>query len=55
MRRYPEIRKQNRRMTVLLLLGLVLALVLMSLPLYSFEAGIYTKKSANTFVIRNGR
>ncbi len=48
--RYPEIRKQNRRMFILLIIGLILTLVLMSLPLYSFEAGIYTKKSANTFV-----
>ena len=48
--RYPEIRKQNRRMFLLLIAGLILTLVLMSLPLYSFEAGIYTKKSANTFV-----
>ena len=50
MRRYPEIRKQNLRMTGLLFLGLVLALILMSLPLYSFDVDVYTKKSANTFV-----
>ena len=50
MKRYPEIRKQNMRMTALLLLGIVLALILMSLPLYSFDVGVYTKKSANTFV-----
>ena len=37
-------------MLLLLILGLVLTLILMSLPLYSFDVGIYTKKSANTFV-----
>ena len=40
MKRFPEIRKQNRRMALLLILGLVLALILMSLPLYSFEVGV---------------
>ncbi len=49
MKRYPEIKKQNLRMAVLLILGLVLALILMSLPLYTFEIGVYTKKSPNTF------
>ena len=48
--RYPEIRQQNRRMLLLLLAGLVLTLILMSLPLYSFDVGVYTKKSGNTFV-----
>ena len=48
--RYPEVRRQNRRMLLLLILGLVLTLILMSLPLYSFDVGVYTKKSANTFV-----
>ena len=50
MKRYPEVKKQNLHMFVLLVLGLVLSLVLMSLPLYSFDVGVYTKKSANTFV-----
>ena len=50
MKRYPEIKKQNLRMAALLILGLVLTLVLMSLPLYTFEIGVYTKKSPNTFV-----
>ena len=50
MNRFPEIRKQNSRMLILLILGLALTLVLMSLPLYSFEVGVYTKKSPNTFV-----
>ena len=41
----------GRKTSLLLLLaGLILACVLMSLPLYRFTAGIYTKKSANTFV-----
>ena len=48
--RYPEIRQQNRRMLLLLLVGLALTLILMSLPLYSFDVGVYTKKSGNTFV-----
>ncbi len=46
----PELRSQNRRALLLLLLGLAVALLLMSLPLYSFTASVYTKKSANTFV-----
>ena len=50
MKRYPEIKKQNLRNAALLLLGLILTLVLMSLPLYTFEIGVYTKKSPNTFV-----
>ncbi len=48
--RYPEVKQQNRRMLLLFLAGLVLTLILMSLPLYSFDVGVYTKKSANTFV-----
>ncbi len=48
--RFPELKQQNRRMFLLLLLGLILSLILMSLPLYSFDVGVYTKKSANTFV-----
>ncbi len=50
MKRYPEVKKQNQRMFLLLILGIVLTLILMSLPLYSFDIGVYTKKSANTFV-----
>ena len=37
-------------MFLLLSIGLILTLVLMSLPLYTFDIGVYTKKSANTFV-----
>ena len=48
--RYPEVRRQNRRMLLLLILGLILTSILMSLPLYSFDVGVYTKKSGNTFV-----
>ena len=48
--RYPEVRQLNRRMLLLLLAGLVLTLILMSLPLYSFDVGVFTKKSGNTFV-----
>lgn len=48
--RYPEVKQQNRKMLILFLTGLVLTLILMSLPLYSFDVGVYTKKSGNTFV-----
>ncbi len=48
--RFPEVKQQNRKMLILFLAGLILTLILMSLPLYSFDIGIYTKKSANTFV-----
>ena len=48
--RYPEVARRNRRMMLLLILGLILSLILMSLPLYTFDADVYTKKSANTFV-----
>ena len=41
---------RNRLSIVLLVLGLVLAGILMALPLYSFTASVYTKKSSNTFV-----
>ena len=46
----PELRAQNRRWLLLLITGLALTLILMSLPLYSFTASVYTKKSGNTFV-----
>ena len=42
-------KRQNRAALLLLLLGFALALVLFSLPLCSFSANVYTKKSANTF------
>ena len=45
-----NIRKQNLCSFLLLTAGIVLALLLMQLPLYSFRAGVYTKKSSNTFV-----
>ena len=48
--RVPEVKQQNRKMLILFLAGLILTLILMSLPLYSFDIGVYTKKSANTFV-----
>ena len=41
---------RNRLSVILLVLGLVLAGILMALPLYSFTASVYTKKSSNTFV-----
>ena len=48
--RYPEVKQQNRRMLLIMLIGLALTLILMSLPLYSFDVGVYSKKSSNTFV-----
>ena len=46
----PEMKKQTLRALILLLAGLLLTAVLMSLPLFSFDASVYTKKSSNTFV-----
>jgi len=42
--------KKNRTALVLLVLAAVLVFLIMSLPLYSFDACVYTKKSPNTFV-----
>ena len=42
--------KQNRASLVLLLAAAVLICVLMSLSAYTFNASVYTNKSANTFV-----
>jgi len=41
---------KNRISVIFLILGLALSAALMSLPLYSFTASVYTKKSSNTFV-----
>ncbi len=46
----PNLKALNRRALLLMLVGLLLAAILFSLPLYSFQARIFTKKSANTFV-----
>ena len=46
---FPELRAQNRRLLLLLFIGLAAVLILMSLPLYTFTASVYTKKSGNTF------
>ena len=48
--RHPDFASSNRRAILLMIIGLVLALILMSLPLYSFNISVYTKKSPNTFV-----
>ena len=48
--RTPETKTQNRRALLLVLIGLILAALLLSLPLISFEMNVYKKKSANTFV-----
>ena len=45
-----EVRKQNRTALLLLVIGLAFSFLLMSLPLYTFQSGIFTKKSPNTFV-----
>jgi len=47
---HPSIAKQNRVALTLLLLCLVLAGILLSIPLYTFEVCVYTKKSPATFV-----
>ncbi len=47
--REGELKGRNRLWLLLMLLGLVLCLILMSLPLYSFDVAVYTKKSPNTF------
>ena len=48
--RHPDFASSTRRAILLMIIGLVLALILMSLPLYSFNISVYTKKSPNTFV-----
>ena len=45
----PDLIGPNRRALLLVLLGIALSLILLSMPLYSFEASVYTKKSPNTF------
>ena len=44
------VQKAGKRYFVLLILGLFLACLIMSLPVYTFTVGVYTKKSSNTFV-----
>ena len=46
----PELKKKNRLSLIILLVGLVLTIAIASMPLYTFQAGVYTKKSPNTFV-----
>ena len=48
--RNPDLIGSNRRALLLVILGIVLSLILFSMPLYSFNACVYTKKSPNTFV-----
>ena len=45
-----NVARKNRIACVLLVLGVLLALLFLFLPLYSFRASVYTKKSGNTFV-----
>lgn len=45
-----NIRKENRLAFSLMLVVAVLALLLLSLPSYQFQATVYRKKSGNTFV-----
>ena len=45
-----DYRKMNRASLLLILTGLALACALLAAPLYTIRSGIYTKKSANTFV-----
>ena len=44
------IMKKKRTALALIILAAVLVCVLLSFPAYQFDAGIYTKKSSNTFV-----
>lgn len=44
------IMKKNRTALALIILAAVLIGILLSFPSYQFDAGIYTKKSSNTFV-----
>ena len=48
--RDPDLVGSNRRALGLVILGIVLSLILLSMPLYRFNACVYTKKSPNTFV-----
>ena len=45
-----DVIKTCRKGLILILVGLILSLAVMTLPIYSFKAGIFTKKSSNTFV-----
>ena len=38
-----DVLRSNRRALVLVILGLVLSMILLSMPLYSFNANVYTK------------
>ena len=42
-------RKANRRALLAALLCAVLSVAVLSLPIYQFEANVYTKRSGNTF------
>lgn len=44
------VKKQNQRALLLILVSFLLVALLFSLPAYSFNAAVYTKKSSNTFV-----
>ncbi len=45
-----SIKKKNRTAFLLIVAAVLLVCILLSLPAYVFHAGIYTKKSSNTFV-----
>ena len=45
-----DILKKNRRALTVAALMLALAIVLLSLPVYEFEATLFSKRSGNTFV-----
>ena len=45
-----ELARKNRLALILFAIGLIAAVVLLSLPLWRFTANVYTKKSSNTFV-----
>lgn len=45
-----EIRKKNRLALGLVLVGILLTIIILSLPIYTFKAGAYVEKSPDTFV-----
>lgn len=45
-----SIAKKNKTALALLLVAVILAGILMSIPTYHFDSSVYTKKSSNTFV-----
>ena len=45
-----KLSNKNRLALAAVVIGFLLSLIIMALPIYSFDCNIYTKKSSNTFV-----